>query len=335
MIDDSRGALADFGCSRLRCNFFESRRAGLDGPGTGRATQCAVTYPHPLRNFTILEMDAVVGRNQRAVAAHDQPFLRVVERDDGNLFLNDVLPDIPLGPIREREYPHRLALVNRSAVKGPQFRTLPAWVPLAECIAQRKDPLFGPGALFFTARAADCRIKLVFVERVKKRRRLQLAAASRDAQFERVSAGRDGIIVTMHDEPCSDLRRKALSEFEHLFEFVTRVDMKQRKRKRSGVKRLASHMNQHARILAHRVQQHRIPELRSRFPQNINRFAFKLAKMSPGISHTVLCSPTCRPHSWDLDSHHHRPARLSSPGSTARVQGAQPILGYPRSCSAL
>src|SRR2546427_8061133 len=52
--------------------------------------------------------------------------------------------------------------------RSPQFRTLPAWVPLAECIAQRKDPLFGPGALFFTARAADCRIKLVFVERVKR-----------------------------------------------------------------------------------------------------------------------------------------------------------------------
>jgi len=126
---------------------------------------------------------------------------------------------------------------------------------------------------------------LVFVERVKKRRRLQLAAASRDAEFERVSAGRDAILVTMNDEPYSDLRRKTVSEFEHLFEFVTRVDMKQGKRKRSWVKCLASQMNQHARILADRVQQHRIPELRHRFPQNINRFAFKLAKMSPVVRH--------------------------------------------------
>src|SRR5262245_7310982 len=144
MIDDPRGTLTGFGRSRLRCNFFESRRARLDGPSTGRATQCAVTHAHLLRDFTILEVHAVVGRDQRAVAAHDQPILSIVERDDGDLFLNDVLPDIPLGPIREREYPHSLAFVNRSAVKGPQLRPLPAWVPLAECIAQRKDPLFGP-----------------------------------------------------------------------------------------------------------------------------------------------------------------------------------------------
>src|SRR5439155_8555465 len=32
-------------------------------------------------------------------------------------------------------------------------------------------------------------------------------------------------------------------------------------------------------------------------------------------------STTCSPHSLELDSHHHRPSRLSSPGSTARVQG--------------
>ncbi len=37
---------------------------------------------------------------------------------------------------------------------------------------------------------------------------------------------------------------------------------------------------------------------------------------------------TCRPHSLDSgDSHHQRPARTSSPGAMARVQGAQPMLG--------
>ena len=36
----------------------------------------------------------------------------------------------------------------------------------------------------------------------------------------------------------------------------------------------------------------------------------------------------CRPHSrWSGDSHHQRPARTSSPGWTARVQGSQPMLG--------
>ncbi|CFP64473.1 Uncharacterised protein [Bordetella pertussis] len=38
--------------------------------------------------------------------------------------------------------------------------------------------------------------------------------------------------------------------------------------------------------------------------------------------------PACRPHSFESDdSHHQRPARTSSPGRTARVQGSQPMDG--------
>ncbi len=37
---------------------------------------------------------------------------------------------------------------------------------------------------------------------------------------------------------------------------------------------------------------------------------------------------TCNPHSlFSGFSHHHRPERMSSPGVTERVQGAQPMLG--------
>src|SRR5690606_11890563 len=47
---------------------------------------------------------------------------------------------------------------------------------------------------------------------------------------------------------------------------------------------------------------------------------------------TVYCV-TCRPHSFLLwSSHHHLPARKSSPSRIARVQGWQPILGKPLSC---
>ena len=52
-----------------------------------------------------------------------------------------------------------------------------------------------------------------------------------------------------------------------------------------------------------------------------------------GVAHRALaCSTTifgrCRPHSLAVPrSHHQRPARGSSPGRTARVQGSQPIDG--------
>lgn len=51
----------------------------------------------------------------------------------------------------------------------------------------------------------------------------------------------------------------------------------------------------------------------------------------------VAFSTICRPHSLasGSSSHHQRPARRSSPGSTARVQGRQPMLGYPLSWSSL
>src|SRR5262249_34200065 len=46
------------------------------------------------------------------------------------------------------------------------------------------------------------------------------------------------------------------------------------------------------------------------------------------------CSMTCSPHSF-LPVPAQRPARSSSPSPTGRVQGQQPILGYPWSCSGL
>src|SRR3989337_941211 len=44
----------------------------------------------------------------------------------------------------------------------------------------------------------------------------------------------------------------------------------------------------------------------------------------------------CKPHSLSEScSHHQRPARRSSPGFMALVQGSQPMLGYPLSCNLL
>ena len=60
---------------------------------------------------------------------------------------------------------------------------------------------------------------------------------------------------------------------------------------------------------------------------------------SSGISKVPLHDMTaqrCSPHSLCSGfSHHQRPARMSSPGSTARVQAAQPMLGQFFLCKAL
>ena len=47
-------------------------------------------------------------------------------------------------------------------------------------------------------------------------------------------AGRDGIFIAMDDQPRADFFAEAVAEFDHLFELVSRIDMKKRKRQRPG-----------------------------------------------------------------------------------------------------
>src|SRR5437667_11080121 len=98
---------------------------------------------------------------------------------------------------------------------------------------------------------------------------LQLAAASGDAQLEGMRAGCDCIFITMNDEPRSDLLGKPVAEFNHLFKFVSGIDVKEGKGKRPGIKRLARKVDKHARILADRVKQNGVAQLRNGLPQNI------------------------------------------------------------------
>src|SRR5262245_45000429 len=108
------------------------RRNGAGAWGTAEGTE---SNPHFFGNFTVLEMQRVVGGNQRTIALNHQPFLRVVKRDDFDLLLHDILPNIALGPIGERKYAHGFAFVDGAAVERPQFRPLPSRIPLAECVS--------------------------------------------------------------------------------------------------------------------------------------------------------------------------------------------------------
>ena len=57
------------------------------------------------------------------------------------------------------------------------------------------------------------------------------------------------------------------------------------------------------------------------------------SRSSGSDARAFVLSSMCRPHSRvSAFSHHQRPERGSSPGFTARVQGAQPTLGYPSAC---
>src|SRR5215470_9457398 len=142
-----------------------------------------------------------------------------------------------------------------------------------------------------------------------------------------MSAGCNRIFIPVDDQPNSDFLAEPVAKFNHLFELVTRVDMKKGKRQPSWIKRLTGEVYEYARVLADGIQQYGITELRDSFAEDINGFAFKFAKMCPVLIHDLTSACLCNPHSFELVSHHQRPERMSSPGRTARVQGAHPILG--------
>ncbi len=87
------------------------------------------------------------------------------------------------------------------------------------------------------------------------------------------------------------------------------------------------------RILADRIEQHRLAELRRRLSENVNVLGFKEIEVA-GLRGHHAAALQCKPHSLPKSlSHHQRPARMSSPGPIARVQGSQPIDGKPFACS--
>src|SRR2546425_8332512 len=102
-----------------------------------------------------------------------------------------------------------------------------------------------------------------------------------------MSAGGNRIFVAMDDQSCADFLAEPIAKFNHFFELVTRVDVKEGKRQRSGIKSLPRQVHKDARILADGIQQDRIPELRDSLAQNINRFALKLAKVCPILIHDL------------------------------------------------
>ena len=78
----------------------------------------------------------------------------------------------------------------------------------------------------------------------------------------------------------------------------------------------------------HRSQSRRLRRRRPRARRRLRRYAVD-GESSP---HSRICNPHSR---FVASSHHQRPARSCSCGSTARVQGSQPIERKPRSCRGL
>src|SRR3546814_10988775 len=76
----------------------------------------------------------------------------------------DILPDIKLGPVTDREDAHRFAFGFARIVQPPQFGTLALRVPAVIGRTEGKDTLLGAALLFIAPRTAEASVQSVFVQ---------------------------------------------------------------------------------------------------------------------------------------------------------------------------
>ena len=95
----------------------------LDRAGERIAAERAEAHLLHHRRLAGLERHAlVVDHDQRAVALDHRPLLREVQRHDRNVLEVDVLPDVELGPVREREHADRSRPCACARCRGARAR---------------------------------------------------------------------------------------------------------------------------------------------------------------------------------------------------------------------
>src|SRR3954469_6896426 len=166
--DLRRGDLGDDRVERRGGRRHRARAAHVaDGP---------VAHARGERRLAVDQLDVGRQRVEHPVAPEHIALVGEVDRRDLQALLLDVLPDVELGPVRQREDAAVLALADPPVVDAPQLRALAARVPLAEVVAEAEDPLLRAGALLVAPRAAERGVEAVLLDRVEQRRRLQPVA---------------------------------------------------------------------------------------------------------------------------------------------------------------
>src|SRR4051812_21721526 len=147
-----------------------------DGARAAHVADGPVAHARRERRLALDQLDVGRQRVEHPVAAEHLALVGEVDGRDLEALLLDVLPDVELGPVREREDADVLALADAPVVDAPQLRPLAARVPLAEVVAEAEDPLLRAGALLVAACPPERGVEAVLLDRVEQRRRLQAVA---------------------------------------------------------------------------------------------------------------------------------------------------------------
>ena len=88
-----------------------------------------------------------------------------VEARDGDVFAEDVVPNVQLCPVVERENARVLSRLVLAVVQVPKLRALVLGVPLTEVVTVAKEALLGPGLFFVPPCSTESSIELMGLNR--------------------------------------------------------------------------------------------------------------------------------------------------------------------------
>ena len=218
---------------------------------------------------------------QHPVALEDPALVGEVDRGDLDALAADVVPDVELGPVRDREDPHVLALVEPAVVEAPQLGALHLRVPLAELVAVGVDALLGAGLLLVAAAATEGGGEAALLERVEQGADLEPVAAGL-AVVDDDAVG-DRLLDAGHDQADAEPAHPVVAAGEHLGEVVAGVHLEHRERDLGREERLLGQPHHDDGVLAAREHQDGLLELGGDLAEDVDRLRLELVELAQPV----------------------------------------------------
>jgi hypothetical protein len=296
LVDHPALPLRGAGDQHLLDDAFERVGVGIDRAGQRIAAQRPEAHHALLHHLVGLELQAVVvDHDQRAVALHDRPPLGEVERHDRDVLLEDVLPDVELGPVRQREDADRFALGDLRVEDLPHLGALVLRVPAVLGVAEGEDALLGPALFLVAACAAEGSVEAVPVERLAQPDRLHHVGVHVRAVAQRADAVAHALFVDVDEKLEPQLGGHRVAEGDHLAELPGRVDMQEWKGRAGRMERLHRQVQHDGGVLADGIEHHRLGEGGGHLAENMDRFGFEPLQVGQAGGHSTFLGNSIGP----------------------------------------
>src|SRR5688572_26587615 len=203
-------------------------------------------------------------------------FMRKIDRWQGNIFFTDIIPDIQLCPVADREHSYIFTFMDTSIISIPKLRSLKLWIPLTKFITNGKNPFFCSCFFFIAAGTTNTSIKLEFFNSIKQRMCLQPVTAGKFSFWLSKVLLFDRIFYFTNNQIRIYFFCQFITKSKCFRKIVTGVNMYQGERYFPRRKCFFSQMHQRNRIFSTTEKQSRFFKLCHYFTENINTLRFQL-----------------------------------------------------------